>query len=152
MRRVRRAALAVATLTLLASVVVTGGFSSVSADRTVQVAVAEDSRAYLSITEPAQNLSAGEQRVTLLTLQNRFATRLTGVEVTVAGDGTSPPNLNGTDPVDHPESLAIGEEGDVSVTVYCGDSGSDEFRVAVDASGPGVSVGLNRTVRLTCPA
>lgn len=154
MRRVRRTALALATLTLLVSVVSTGGFSSVSAERTVQVAVADDPRAYLSIAEPARNLSSGEQRVTLLTLRNRFPTDLTDVEVTVTGDGAPPAKLvvNGPNPVEHPESLAVGSEGDVVVTVVCdGNGGTDEFRVAVDASGPGAGVELNRTVRLACP-
>ena len=71
-----------------------------------------------------------------------------------AGDDASPPRLivNDTNPVAHPESLAVGDEGDVVVTVECVDGGTDEFRVAVDASGPDAGVELNRTVTLTCPA
>lgn len=73
--------------------------------------------------------------------------------MSVAGDDASPPRLivNSTNPVAHPESLAVGDEGDVVVTIECFDGGSDEFQVAIDASGPGTGVGLNRTVTLTCP-
>ena len=125
-----------------------------SAERTVSVAVADDSRAYLSVTEPARELRPGEQRVALLTLRNRFATALTDLEVSVAGDGAPPPRLvvNDANPVTHPESLAAGGEGHVVVTVVCGGNGrSGEFRVAVDAAGPGAGVELNRTVTLVCP-
>jgi len=108
------------------------GFSAVSADRSVEVAVADDDEAYLGVAQELSNtnMSTGTTDIDV-TVTNRFGSKITldTVEVTVNGD------------TKELESLGPGEDGTAKFTgVDC----SREIDVA--ASGSGVDVELDREI------
>lgn len=148
----RRLALLLGTLALVGTAVSTGGFSVVSADRQVDVSTAPDSQAFLGVETHDQTLRAGTNEDTpLVTLGNQFGVPLTDVEVTVAGSAP-PPTVVDTSakPVDVPSSLGVGESGTVTASVVCGGSQSGVLTVDIYAAGRGVSVTMERTVRVDC--
>ena len=107
----RHLVLLLGTLALVGTVVSTGGFSAVSAERQVAVDTAPDERALLGVETHDRTLHAGMNEDTpLVTLENRFGVPLTDVDVTVTG-GAPPPKVveNPAKPVDAPSSLGVGE-------------------------------------------
>jgi hypothetical protein len=149
MNRLRRlGVVAIATLVLLTTG--TGGVATISGDRSVELAVADQGEAYVG-AEPAEpTVGAGPpEDVVVLTLTNRFEQPLT-VDVTVQGDGPTPPVLQGYDAPDH---LGTGEAAAVTATVNCDASpGTDTetWTVDVSATGDDVSVDTTRTVTVAC--
>ncbi|WP_336135003.1 CARDB domain-containing protein [Natronomonas amylolytica] len=130
----RRPLLLLAALALVvSSVMSTGGVSSVSVDRGLDVAVVDDESAYLGFEQTPTNTSNATTNLEV-TITNQYpaARGFTTVEVTIdettvdlAADGT----------------VAPGEETTHTFTsVPCGD------RITVEAFGEGVSVRLNRSV------
>ncbi|AXG05986.1 PKD domain-containing protein [Haloplanus rubicundus] len=81
----QRLALVVAALTVTATIPMTGAFSSVSADRTVSVAVVGDESAYLGL-EPTDAPDGGHARISGGELQLVFDGSATGV----SGEGLNP--------------------------------------------------------------
>jgi hypothetical protein len=121
---------------LLASVVIvtaTGGFSSATADRGVQVSVTEDTNAYLGVEQAHSGTGNGTTNLEV-TVRNQFTadTDLTTVEVTVNGTA-----------VDLAERDTI-EPGETRVHTFT--AVPCEGRLTVEAQGTGVIIGLNRTV------
>ncbi|QSG06150.1 hypothetical protein [Halapricum desulfuricans] len=116
------ALLALAVLLVLG----TGGFSAMSADRGVSVSVADDEEAYLGYDDTCEN---GTLKVTIT---NQFDDRLTDVSITVDGEQK-----------DLPEDAEI--EAAKQWTATFNVSGTNSRDVTVEASGPGVSVELDRT-------
>lgn len=111
----------------------TGGVSSVQADRTVQISVADDSAAYLGLNRTLSN-TTDETTDLSVTVRNQFPsdTSLTTVCVTVG---------NETVTLAENRSIDAGEQATAEFdAVSCPDS------VTVNASGPDVSVRLTRTV------
>ena len=129
----RQVVLVAALLASLALVSNTAAYSSVHADRGVLVQVVDDEDAYLGLQRTTTNASNGTADLDV-TVSNQFAagTDLTEVETTV--DGTAVDLASGG-------SLAPGETSSHTfANVSCGDA------VAIDASGSGVRVSLNRSV------
>lgn len=132
----RPRALAVLLAALLAGTTLTigtSGFSSMAADRGVEVSVAPDDSAYIGF---AQTLDGGADGTTNLTVQvtNRFTeTELTSVTVTV---GARTVDLTPADGSLDPGEQTTGTLDDVD----CGAS------LLVDATGEAATAQLNRTV------
>jgi hypothetical protein len=119
----RRALLVVAGLVVLATVVATGGVSSVTADRPLSVAVVADDRAYLGYDPGQVDNGTWTPRVT-----NNFEVTLT-VTVRVDGDSAS-------------TTLAPGEGATLVLEgVACGDAAS------ITAVGRSVRVEMDRPVQ-----
>ncbi len=115
----RRATLVLAVLGLLAAVPATGGFSTVTADRDLSVAVVADDRAYLGV-DVAEN-TTGDVTVTVV---NRFPVTL----------GTVTTTANGTTRT--VENLAPGESATLEF--------EDCERVAIEGTGEDTRVELTR--------
>ncbi len=132
MSRRRLLVLAAAVLGL-AAVTATGGFTSASVERSVQVQVADDENAYLGFEQNVTNVENGSADLEVR-ISNRFgtATDLATVEVTV--DGTAV-DLAGDGPI------GPGETVDRTFrSVPCDDS------ISIAASGDGVAVRFDRIV------
>lgn len=164
MRR-RRVLLAVAALAVAAAVTgPTGGFTATAADRPVEVAVADDDRALLTLYDPGVGsegpppravaaaglagedpVANGSDRVRVLAVLNRFRT-----PVTVDGAARSTPEtvtVTGVDPVE----LAPAEAAGLTARVDCGDRrGPVTVALAVHASGDGVTVRTTTTATVVC--
>lgn len=144
--------LAVLGLAGLLVVAGTSGFSTVTADRSADVAVVADERAYLGVETANPSLEAGHhEEVRLAELENRFGNPLTDVDIVVHGNKGTPPVMQGHDA---PDALGVGGEGAVTATVNC-DAGSgspdtETWTVSITASGPNTEVTLDRTVTVTC--
>lgn len=147
---IRRSAVVLAVLAVLV-VTSTGGLSTMTADRTAEVAVVPDDRAYLGVQTTDQSLAAGTREVAIVDLRNRLGADLTDVDVTVRGDDATPPLV--VQGPDEPGSLGSGHGETVTATVACnaGNTTTTEtWTVSVTASGDGVSVTLDRPVTVTC--
>ncbi|WP_178915060.1 hypothetical protein [Natronomonas gomsonensis] len=133
MTRRRRLLLAAALLASVVVVTTTGGFSSATAERGVDVSVAEDSNAYLGVEQAPSGTENGTTNLEV-TVANQFpaGTDLTTVEVTANGT---------TVDFAEPDAVEAGDERTYTFrTVSC------DGRITVEAQGAGVTVGLNRTV------
>ena len=110
----------------------TGGFTSATADRGVEVSVANDANALLGVERTTAGTGNGTTNLTV-NVTNRFGTsELDTVTVRVDGEST---DLAETGP------LTPGARGSATVTaVDCGST------IRVDASGDGVDVTLTRRV------
>ncbi|MFB6161154.1 MAG: hypothetical protein ABEJ61_08260 [Haloferacaceae archaeon] len=131
----RRLLLAATVAVVLAFVTSTGAVSTVTMDRGVEVAVADDPNAYLGVERAVTGVGDGTANLSV-TVTNRFPSGadLATVEVTV--DGTTADLARG-------DPLAPGESATHAFrSVGCGD------RIAVEAFGDGVRVRLYRSV--TC--
>jgi hypothetical protein len=117
-------ALVLAVAAAVALVVPTGGFSSVQADRGVEIAVAPDSSAYVGYAAECTNDTLA------VTVTNRFDHGTEGGSVTV---GTATESLPGIDPA-----------GSHTVEFEDGFDADDAVRVVVE--GEGVTVRLQRSV------
>jgi len=146
--------LVVLALSLLVS---TGSFSAVSADRGVDVTVADDDDAFLGITLESPVLDNGRHDGTeLAAIQNRFGTPLTEIEVTITGDDTQSPKLlpQGTPDVDVPDTLGPGDNGVIEADIQCSNAGgsgpTEDWQIHVSASSDSATVELTRTVTVEC--
>lgn len=108
----------------------TGGFSAMSADRGVSVAVADDEEAYVGYEATCDGPDLE------ITITNQFDSELTDGSVTVGGEQVSL--------LDDEESIGPGETE--TVTFNGVDSGSD---VTVTVEGEGISAELDRAVPCT---
>lgn len=122
----RRLLLVVAVVLAGSLVVPTMGFSSVAADRSIEVAVVPDDSAYLGVQRTCNNSTVR------VGVTNRLPT---GTTLDVAVGGT-------TEPID---GLAPGESQNRTF-----DSFDADDRITVDASGSGVSVRLTRPLPAGC--
>lgn len=142
--------LAVAGLGLAVVLLVaqTGAFSTIEADRSVQVTVGDDQSAYLGVeTESVSVPGNATTSATLATLTNRFGSSI-DVSVAVSEESDSPPELTN---VDGPGTLSSGESGPVEADVTCDDSASEEtVSLEIVATGTDVSAELTQSVDVTC--
>lgn len=132
--RGRHLALILALLTALTLVTSTGGYSSVTAGRGVDVAVAPDEAAFIGFEQTTDTVTNGTTNVTV-SVTNRFpaGTSLETVVVIVDGERVIL-TLDGT--LDSGEST-----NETFETVACGAS------IRVHATGSGVTVHLYRSVQ-----
>ena len=112
----------------------TGGFSAISADRGVSVAVTGNDDAYLGYETACHNGTLN------ITITNRFDETLTDGSVTVDGNETELPEIK---PSEHATVT-------FDVSASDGQTIEPEDPVTVEASGPGISVELDRTVPEQC--
>jgi hypothetical protein len=124
----RRLLLVVAVVAAGSLVAPTAGFSSMAADRSVEVAVAPDDSAYLGVQRTCNNSTVR------VGVANRLPTG-TALDVDVAVGGTTR-TIGG---------LAPGESRNRTF-----ESVDADDRIAVDASGSGVSVRLTRPLPAGC--
>jgi hypothetical protein len=124
----RRLLLVVAVVAAGSLVAPTAGFSSMAADRSVEVAVAPDDSAYLGVQRTCNNSTVR------VGVANRLPTG-TALDIDVAVGGTTR-TIGG---------LAPGESRNRTF-----ESVDADDRIAVDASGSGVSVRLTRPLPAGC--
>ena len=134
MTRRGRVLVAAAVLATLATVASTSGFAAASADRAVEVAVADDDTAYLGFEATTTDAADGTTNVTV-DVTNRFSTGTTLDTVTVTVADREPVALQPTGTLDPGET-----ESERFEDVPCGAA------VVVTASGDDVDVSLDRTV------
>ena len=130
----RHLSLILALLAALALVTSTGGYTSVTAGRNVEVAVAPDDAAFLGFEQTTDAVTNGTTNVTV-TVTNRFPAGTTLETVVVIVDGeTATLTTDGT--------LEAGESASETCDdVACG------APIAVHASGSDVTVSLYRSVQ-----
>ena len=127
-------ALAVLAVTLL--VVGGAGFSQVSAERGVQIAVVDDSEAYVGYQ--AGDLSVtGEDTETLVTVTNRLPSEIDVVDVEVAGDEELTVDLQA-----HPRGIDPGDQGEIRATLSCEEAVDTTLSVTVSVAGEGVEAAI----------
>jgi hypothetical protein len=145
MSRRRRLALVLAVLAGLVGVTASGGFSSVSADRSVEIGVVEDGAAYLGVdvtagpsptttgvdaatntSENASDTAANRDATVSVTVTNRFDEPLREVTVTA------------NDTVRTVDSLGVGEATTITLDTEC-------ETLQVDATTASVSVRVERS-------
>lgn len=115
----------------------TGSFSALSADRGVDVAVAEDENAYLGVTTPENPTGTVGENFTLLTISDNSGSDLELDSVNI--DDQSPIELTSD-----PESFG-------AVTVSCNQSADDQnVDVVIEASSDGMTVDKTKTVSVSC--
>jgi hypothetical protein len=121
--------------------IATGSFTAVDASRDVNVSTAGDGYLGADVTEPVVG-NAGE-RVTLLDLNNGFATSLDDVTVQVRAGGDAVTNLT------VPTGIGVGETAAVTAELMC--SGSPVVvTLDVSVAGTDLEVRLTRDVTVEC--
>ena len=155
---VGRRSLVVLAAALLAVTLVsgTGGFSSAAAERSVDVAVAEDDEAFVGVETGDIGRCGGNQ--VALTVTNRFHTDLHTVEARVVDDSSD----IRAEVMETPHHLGSGEDGDVVVRVTPatpadedagnGDAVDGTIHVHLTVEGDGTTVELTRPVPVECPS
>jgi len=152
MSRRRRIALAVTALAAVA-LLATGafGFTNVSAERGVSVAVVDDESAFLGLpNDPAVTCEVADDTetgctVALVDVTNQFSTALTDVSATADG-GLS---------LSTPDDIGVGEAGTISGTVACDPDEDEEttrtYDLAISVDGDGVSATkYDKEVTVSC--
>lgn len=127
----------------------TAAFSSVSADRSVTVAVADDDDAFLGVERsPVSVPQNGTERTPLLTVTNRFPMPVSMQwNVTDERPHARPTIQN----VSGPDTLDSGTTGTLQAVVVCGNSTSVERpTIRVRATSEAVSVEIARSVEVRC--
>jgi len=127
----------------------TGG-ATISAEQSVGLSPPAESEPRVGVEATSPALGPGtHESVTVLQVTNRFKQPV-DVEVTVDGDGPTPPAMRD---YDAPDRLGVGEQGTVVAAVNCyvspGDS-TETWTVEVSATGDGVNVDTSRSVTVTC--
>jgi len=143
----RRLALYLWALALVAGLVVaTGGFSVAEVDRSVDLSVTDDDSAFVGVDVPDEPIEAQDgNETTLFEVTNRF-----GHDVSVTAEATvdeSDGNLSVSD--EKEEELNDGETA-VSATFECTDGAEGTIGVALEITGDGVEVSLDRQVDVVC--
>lgn len=148
-----RFSLALALLAVVVLTASTGGFSSVDADRSLEVAVVDDDHALLEIDRGNRSLANGVHRkVRLLTLRNQFGDGPLAVPtVRVVGSGESQPPRVGNASVTSDDGGTVKA---IVADVTCANNSNNAevftVRVRASANDGDVSVRLSRRVRVTC--
>jgi hypothetical protein len=149
----RRISLVLLAVALIVGITATGGLSINLADRDVTVAVVDDDSAYVGYNSPPTlNVTSGD-RVTLVTVTNRFDTAIDVTDVTV----DSPTNVTASvEP--YPEGIGPGESGAVTASISCSSNVTTEsLQVTITVEGSDVSATVfgrseTRTITTDCQA
>lgn len=141
-RRLVLLSLAVASLALAAG---TGAFTAMSADRGVDVRVADDDSAYIGIEKETPTITAGTSTEILMTLENNFpdsSVTVVDFEATIS---------NSKSMVNNVTDSWSGGSGEVSAEINCSQPRTESltFDINIVTDG-GVSVSLTRSVKITC--
>jgi endonuclease YncB( thermonuclease family) len=145
MIRARHASLALALFTIVAFTISSSGYSSMEAERGVNIGVVNDEKAYLGIADENGN-TMESNKTTLLTLINQFGTKLTiSAQAVEKNDGLS------VDIVNSPYKLGQGDSAPVIATVDCSKPvNSVPVVVHLTASNSNMRIMMNRTVQVSC--
>jgi len=139
-----------ALFVLAAAVVGNAGYTTIRADRSVDVAVANDENAYLAFSDAGaddaiQNGTTGTAR----TIDNQLGQeiRLRGTEED-SDAGVSFVGLNASSGTSEEVSVGAGETAEV--IVECTDSDDGDVTIAFTAEGDGILVETTRTIDVNC--
>jgi len=128
----------------------TTGFTTMDADRGIEMSVAEDDKAYLGyepLVNETEEITAGEPTA-IAEYHNRasvdFDTLI--VDVSRAGSGSDPI----VDTFNVPDQLDRGSVISVIVTLNCSTKQVVKLKFEVVGSGSAASVSLDRTLSVTC--
>jgi len=127
----------------------TAGFTTMDADRGVDIKVAEDENAYLSyepLVDVGKNISE-EEPTEVVKYHNQFGVELDYLEIYVSA--TSAPGVT-IQTFDAPEQLDPGSAGTVTVTLDCSTTQMVDLNFQVSGSGSGKTISLDRTLSVTC--
>ena len=144
----RALSLVLAFAAVLGLVFGTAGFTSMSADRGLDVNVTDDESAYLGYAPLTDEIHDGEP-TSVVEYRNQFGNDLDEFHVTVSivnSDGTRAT----IKAVDSPDSLDRGASESVDVTLHCPVEEEVDLLFEANGSGAGVSVSLDRVQTLTC--
>lgn len=125
------------------------GFSSVAADRGVSVAVASDDTALVGYDTHDQNIT-GDERVELVTVENRLSSSASVTNVTVETDN---PAVRVSDP--SKPTIGTGQDRLVKADIDCDPGASANVTVSVTVEGEGVTAAISgdtetRTFEVRC--
>ncbi|MFD1587086.1 hypothetical protein ACFR9U_08820 [Halorientalis brevis] len=131
----------------------TGGFSATSIDRSTDISVVEDERAFLGLEAHGRELPYGttseettHSDVRLLTIENQFESDITSLTVTDASHGT--PHVIGS--IETPNRLEVGSSTTISAAVVCSASGDGTVDLYIKASTGSTTVEKTKSVSVTC--
>jgi hypothetical protein len=110
----------------------TSGFTAMSAERPVTVAVADDENAILGI-ETLDGSGTVNETVAVLKITNNFDHE---VDVDVEGGNI--------------DDSTLGSADSSEISVYCEEAGDQDVTVDITASGSGVHVTTSETVSMDC--
>lgn len=130
------------------SLLASGAFSEAESQRKVTVETVGDEDAYLQLVYEDRTVNC-QDTVTLVELTNQLTTEITNIDVEYDSSADVPSISN----LQVPESLAVGESGDVTVDVECSESSDAETTVTftVQVTGNGLDlVAQDRTVDISC--
>lgn len=145
---IRRLALAALALSAVLALSTTGAFTSTTADRSVDVSVAEDENAYLGLSWSDLD-RCGEQE--LVEVSNRFGTKLTEVDAEVVREEGLRAGISYT-----PAELDPGESQPLNINIRPENASQVDQRsvtVRIEASGPSTNVAVAQRTRpvTNCP-
>jgi len=127
---------------LAAMILLTGtfGFTSVTADRGLQVSVADNDHAKVGIEKLGGEASAGDE-IKLLNITNKWTDGMTISDVSVEP-------LDGVEVTD--EELSVGDGARISAQCSLDAGTTEEIDVTFTASVDGAQTTITRTVEVTC--
>lgn len=152
--KLRTLAVVLLGVSVVVAIPATTGFSTVSADRSLEIQVVDDSVAYLGVEEKSPALGNGTyEDETLLVLTNTFSSDISEISVSVSEtDPSSPPTV--ASPSVATETVDVGSEQSVVGTIDCVYHGSSApngtVEVHVTAESSGTSVELSRDIFIDC--
>jgi len=130
------------------SLLASGAFSEAESQRKVTVETVGDEDAYLKLVYEDQSVNC-QETVTLVELTNQLTTEITDIDVEYDSSADVPSISN----LQVPETLPVGESGDVTVAVECAPSSDAETTVTftVEVTGDRLDlVAQDRTVDISC--
>jgi len=124
----------------------TGAFSSVEADRGVEVSVVDDDEAYLGL-EVTNRIATVDRRADVVQITNSFTDQLSlDVSVVTTNQVVDAVAVADNDYGDGDEfSLALGPGDGEPIAIKCGEPGEASFTLEFDGAVDGTSVELTRT-------
>lgn len=147
-RALRALSLILAFAAVLGLVFGTAGFTSMSADRGLDVNVTDDESAYLGYAPLTDTVDSNES-TSVVEYQNRFNGDLDKFHINASLVNSSDTQVT-IEAVDSPDYLHGGTGESVDVTLHCPVEEEVDIRFEVDASGSGVSTSFERVHTVTC--
>ena len=148
MRPLRAASLVVAFVAATGLVLGTFGFSAMSADRGIDVGVADDERAYLGYNTLTDTVHS-EDPTPVVEYHNRFDGDIGEFRVNVSLDDPDGMEADIV-AVDTPDTIDGNAAEPVSIELACSVEQEVDLLFETQGSGAGVSVSLDRTHTVTC--
>lgn len=141
-------------LALLAilSVTGTGAFGTITADRGTEVAVVEDTKAFLSVQpeDPTIRLNSSKETadtVTLVTIENKFGEEITSL--TVSADSSEGLEIAGSSLL-LDTSLGVGESETATASVDCETATNETIELFIQVTTNETTVEKSKSVHVYC--